>query len=101
MKLIVFCAFFGMISAQDVVPRRDEHWPPKEVLEALKPIHDICVTKTEVTEEAIREFSDGKIHEDDKLKCYMNCMFHETKVVSKKRKFYRVLAIDKKLRKIF
>lgn len=31
--------------------------------------------------EAIKEFSDGEIHEDEKLKCYMNCIFHEAKVV--------------------
>lgn len=39
--------------------------------------HDACVKKTEVTEEAIIKFSDGEIHEDEKLKCYMNCVFHE------------------------
>ena len=31
--------------------------------------------------EAIKEFSDGEIHEDEKLKCYMNCIFHEAQVV--------------------
>lgn len=31
--------------------------------------------------EAIKEFSDGEIHEDEALKCYMNCIFHEAKVV--------------------
>lgn len=31
--------------------------------------------------EAIKEFSDGNVHEDEKLKCYMNCVFHEAKVV--------------------
>lgn len=31
--------------------------------------------------EAIKEFSDGEIHEDEKLKCYMNCLFHEFEVV--------------------
>lgn len=30
---------------------------------------------------AIKEFSDGEIHEDEKLKCYMNCFFHEIEVV--------------------
>lgn len=27
------------------------------------------------------KFSDGEIHEDEKLKCYMNCVFHEGHVV--------------------
>lgn len=31
--------------------------------------------------EAIREFSDGEIHEDGALKCYMDCLFKEAKVV--------------------
>lgn len=34
--------------------------------------------------EAIKEFSDGEIHEDEKLKCYMSCIFHEAKVVDDK-----------------
>lgn len=34
--------------------------------------------------EAIREFSDGEIHEDEKLKCYMSCVFHEADVVDDK-----------------
>lgn len=84
MKLFIFCAFIGLIYAQEVVPRRDADWPPPELLEAVKPAHDACVTKTGVTEEAIKEFSDGQIHEDEKLKCYMSCIFHETNVVSKR-----------------
>lgn len=79
----------------------------------MRPIHDTCVKKTGVTEgesikcnliflnsffeflllEAIKEFSDGQIHEDEKLKCYMNCVFHEAKVVSIK------LLVSKKIRK--
>lgn len=31
--------------------------------------------------EAIKKFSDEEIHEDDKLKCYMACVFREGKVV--------------------
>lgn len=27
--------------------------------------------------EAIKEFSDGEVHEDEKLKCYMFCLFEE------------------------
>lgn len=70
---IVLLALFSMAIAQSVIPRRDAEYPPPELLEALKPIHDICITKTGVTEEAIKEFSDGQIHEDEKLKCYMVC----------------------------
>lgn len=93
MKLVVLLlALLGLTEAQQVVPRRDADWPPPELLEAIKPAHDACVAKTGVTEEAIREFSDGQIHEDEKLKCYMNCVFHETKVVS----FQRFLTLNSK-----
>lgn len=34
--------------------------------------------------EAVKEFSDGEIHEDEKLKCYMSCLFHELNVVDDK-----------------
>lgn len=34
--------------------------------------------------EAIREFSDGHIHEDEALKCYMDCLFKEAHVVDEK-----------------
>nr|AAO74646.1 odorant-binding protein 3-2 [Aedes aegypti] len=69
------------VSIADVTPRRDAEYPPPELLQALKPLRDICQKKTGVSDEAILEFSDGKVHEDEKLKCYMNCLFHEAKVV--------------------
>lgn len=31
--------------------------------------------------EAITKFSDGDIHDDENLKCYMSCMFQEAQVV--------------------
>lgn len=49
---------------------------------AIKPHHDTCVQKTSVTEEAIKQFSDGEIHDDPALKCYMDCIFKEMGVVS-------------------
>ncbi|NP_001298171.1 pheromone-binding protein-related protein 6 precursor [Stomoxys calcitrans] len=62
-------------------PRRDAEYPPPAILKMAKPFHDICVGKTGVTEAAIKEFSDGEVHEDEALKCYMNCLFHEFEVV--------------------
>lgn len=38
--------------------------------------------------DAIREFSDGQIHEDAALKCYMNCLSHEFKVVDENGKVH-------------
>lgn len=34
-----------------------------------------------IISEAIQKFSDGEIHEDEAMKCYMNCLFHEARVV--------------------
>lgn len=34
--------------------------------------------------EAIKEFSDGQAHEDEKLKCYMHCMFDEAGLTDSK-----------------
>lgn len=31
--------------------------------------------------EAIQRFSDVEVHENEPLKCYMNCLFHEFKMV--------------------
>lgn len=70
MKSFIFITFL-IASIYAIEPRRDAEYPPPDVLEALKPAHDACVKKTGVTEEAIKEFSDGKIHEDENLKCYM------------------------------
>lgn len=66
---------------QKVEPRRDAEYPPPELLELLRPIHDTCVAQTGVTDEAIIKFSDDEIHEDANLKCYMNCIFHQTGVM--------------------
>ena len=55
-------------------------FPPPEILELFAPIRKLCIEKTGATEESIKEFSDGEIHEDPKVKCYMNCLFHEVKV---------------------
>lgn len=82
MKLITFCALIGLTFAQDVTPRRDSDWPPPEVLLATKPAHDGCVSKTGVSEQMIKEFEDGRSIENEKLKCYMQCIFTETNVVS-------------------
>lgn len=72
MKLLVLSIFaINFFASAQVAPRRDAEYPPPELLEALKPIHDICVKKTGTSEEAIKEFSDGSIHEDENLKCYM------------------------------
>lgn len=44
--------------------------------------------------EAIKEFSDGQVHEDDKLKCYMSCAFHETGMMDPDDKVNLVRVLD-------
>nr|WOL43273.1 odor-binding protein 83a [Phortica okadai] len=83
---LLFAVLIALLSlftdaAQAQQPRRDEKYPPPAILKMAKPFHDSCVEKTGVSEASIKEFSDGEIHEDEKLKCYMNCFFHEINVV--------------------
>ncbi|KAM8705268.1 hypothetical protein ACLKA7_009690 [Drosophila subpalustris] len=61
--------------------QRAEDYPPSNVLKMVKIFRDECIAQTGVSEAAIKEFSDGEIHEDETLKCYMNCLFHEFEVV--------------------
>ncbi|KAH8326610.1 hypothetical protein KR067_010954 [Drosophila pandora] len=77
--LAVLIFLLGSAAAQ--APRRDAEWPPPAILKMAQHFHDLCAPKTGVTDEAIKEFSDGQIHEDEALKCYMNCLFHEFDVV--------------------
>lgn len=53
-------------------------YPPPEFVEVLQPIHTTCVHKTGVSEVAITTFSEGAVHADAQLKCYMACVFEET-----------------------
>ncbi|XP_037028893.1 general odorant-binding protein 83a-like [Bradysia coprophila] len=76
---LAYCCV-GFVTSQ-VAPRRDDTWPPQELIKFFKPIHEKCVKEIGVSKEAINTFSDGEIHEDEKLKCYMNCVFHEAHVV--------------------
>ncbi|KAL1378903.1 hypothetical protein pipiens_015284 [Culex pipiens pipiens] len=82
----------GLISCEE--PRRDAEYPPPEFLEKMKPMHDECVAETGASEDAIKRFSDQEIHEDDNLKCYMNCLFHKAGVVNDKGEFHYVKIQD-------
>nr|ANA52575.1 odorant binding protein 1 [Bradysia odoriphaga]AWC08412.1 odorant-binding protein 1 [Bradysia odoriphaga] len=81
MKSAVLLIVIGATLCLGQEIRRDKQYPPPEFLKALQPIHDVCVAKHGVTDEAIQQFSDGEIHEDEAMKCYMNCLFHEARVV--------------------
>ncbi|EDW14675.2 general odorant-binding protein 83a [Drosophila mojavensis] len=79
--LIALSLVFSEALLSPALAQRDEDYPPRNVLKMSKLFHDICVEQTGVSEAAIKEFSDGEIHDDEKLKCYMNCLFHEFEVV--------------------
>ncbi|XP_031617430.1 pheromone-binding protein-related protein 6-like [Contarinia nasturtii] len=84
MKVFVSSLFLVILSLSELEAgelRRDDKWPPPELLVALKPVGSKCQEQTGVTNEAIKEFSDGEVHEDRALKCYMSCLFHEFNVV--------------------
>ncbi|XP_055382657.1 general odorant-binding protein 83a-like [Condylostylus longicornis] len=81
MVLAILWASNGIYDCQKVEPRRDDEYPPPELIKILRPVHDSCIQKTGATEEAIKQFSDGEIHDDPKLKCYMYCVFEETDVL--------------------
>nr|AXS77544.1 odorant binding protein OBP12 [Sitodiplosis mosellana] len=77
--ILVAGIIFTAVTAVEI--RRDDQWPPPEVVAIVQPMRIVCQEKTGVTDEAIREFSDGEIHEDEALKCYMDCLFKEARVV--------------------
>ncbi|XP_055685311.1 general odorant-binding protein 83a-like [Lutzomyia longipalpis] len=86
--ILNFCIFsvlfFINLEARPQTPRRDESYPPRDILAEYRPIREQCMADTGATEKIIQEFSDGD-HlspvEDEALKCYMNCLFHKIQVV--------------------
>lgn len=51
MLTILFISLASVLIVHGAVElRRDEHYPPPELLAALRPIHDVCVAKTGVTD---------------------------------------------------
>ncbi|XP_062538792.1 pheromone-binding protein-related protein 6-like [Armigeres subalbatus] len=82
--------------ASDIpAPRRDAEYPPPYVLEASKKPHKMCVANTGVSEEAIVRFSDGDLFEDDeKLKCYMQCLFEKFRFTDDKGELHLGKLLD-------
>lgn len=56
--------------------------------------------------EAIKEFSDGQVHDDRALKCYMDCLFEEAKLIDENGEVHlekihtHVQRLDDELREI-
>ena len=55
-------------------------YPPQIAYELAVVPRKICIERTGVDENSIKQFSDGPVpfDNDEKLKCYMSCMFNET-----------------------
>lgn len=50
LSAVVVLVLAHIVIAQPVDLRRDEHYPPPELLAALKPIRVVCEAKTGVTD---------------------------------------------------
>nr|AXY87869.1 odorant binding protein 10 [Subpsaltria yangi] len=53
-----------------------------EMQQVAKLLHDNCVGEVGVDEALITQTQDGSFAEDDKLKCYMKCVFSQLAVLS-------------------
>ncbi|XP_049532400.1 general odorant-binding protein 83a-like [Anopheles darlingi] len=70
---------------QRTPPRRDDTYPPPDTLEFYKPYAKQCIAETGVSVAAVKRFSDEDVFEDDqKLKCYMECMFRVSNLTDSK-----------------
>uniref|UniRef100_A0A1L8DPG7 Putative odorant-binding protein 1 n=2 Tax=Nyssomyia neivai TaxID=330878 RepID=A0A1L8DPG7_9DIPT len=82
--VIVLILFLYRLEARPQSPRRDEMYPPRDVLEEYRPMRQQCMAESGATELIVEEFSNGD-HlspiDDRALKCYMNCIFHKAEVV--------------------
>ncbi|XP_077301049.1 general odorant-binding protein 83a-like [Arctopsyche grandis] len=56
-------------------------FPTQEFLDLLKPVVEKCEMMTTVDKQLVQHFSEGKMPDDPKLKCYMKCMFLEFEVL--------------------
>ncbi|KAJ6637804.1 Pheromone-binding protein-related protein 6 [Pseudolycoriella hygida] len=64
-----------ILRSQSQIPK----YPPPELLVKWKPFITIKINL--LVSDMIKEFSEGETVDDENLKCYMNCMFHEMEVV--------------------
>lgn len=83
------------LASDKPIPRRDAEYPPAYVLEISKKPHKMCVASTGVSEDAIKRFSDEDIFEDDeKLKCYMQCLFEKFRYTDDKGELHLGKVMD-------
>ncbi|XP_063387196.1 general odorant-binding protein 83a-like [Cydia fagiglandana] len=64
-------------------------FPTQEFLEALKPVVAKCEASTGVDKALVDDFSKGTMVDDEKLKCYMKCIFLEFQVLDETTGHFR------------
>lgn len=93
--VLVMLELMLALATEKPIPRRDAEYPPPYVLKASEKPHKMCVAKTGVSEAAIKRFSDEDIFEDDeKLKCYMQCIFEKVRFTDDKGELHLGKVLD-------
>ncbi|XP_049877497.1 general odorant-binding protein 83a-like [Pectinophora gossypiella] len=65
-------------------------FPTKEFVEQLRPTVEKCEEKTGVDKTLVEQFSKGEsMVDDDKLKCYMKCIFVELELLNESNGIFR------------
>ncbi|XP_055627816.1 general odorant-binding protein 83a-like [Toxorhynchites rutilus septentrionalis] len=65
----------------EAAPQREPNFPPASLIEMTADKHRSCVDETGVSEDSIARFNGPEIFDDDeRLKCYMDCMFRRFNV---------------------
>ncbi|KAF7996739.1 hypothetical protein HCN44_002385 [Aphidius gifuensis] len=57
---------------------------PKEFEDVAPEIRKICLAESGTTNEMVNEVGLGKFTEDDKLKCYLRCLFDQFRLMTPK-----------------
>nr|APG79366.1 pheromone binding protein 5 [Cyrtotrachelus buqueti] len=72
-KIVVIFAVLSITAA-----KFDESMLSDDIKTILKGLHDVCVGKTGVEEALIDKLKEAEFSEDQKLKCYIQCLLAQT-----------------------
>ncbi|KAF7284408.1 hypothetical protein GWI33_022194 [Rhynchophorus ferrugineus] len=72
-ELVVLLAVLSISTA-----KFDDSIISEDIRKLLKGLHDVCVSKTAVDEVLIEKLKDAEFTEDQKLKCYVQCLLVQT-----------------------
>lgn len=81
MQLLEKCVCFVFIAVFIVYPAYcDEEFPPKELIEMLKPMHSYCLQDNGVTEDEVQNYVIS--NNEHKMMCYMACIMRQSNWLS-------------------